>query len=85
MTNMRQVAIQIDEDVLAEVDQLARDDRQSRAEVVRVAVGEWLARQRDAATDVALARGYGEHPAGQEEHAWAEISVEALRAADLDW
>jgi predicted transcriptional regulator len=85
MTRMRQVAIQIDSDVLAEVDVLAARDHRSRAEVIRVALGDWLAHQREAAVDVALARGYGERPPGREEEQWAELSVEGLKAAELDW
>jgi hypothetical protein len=53
--------------------------------VIRVALGDWLARQREAAVDVALARGYGERPPGREEEQWAELSVEGLKAAELDW
>ncbi len=85
MTTMRQIAIQIEDEMVAELDRLARDEHRSRAEVVRVAVGEWLARQREAATDAALARGYDDLPPGGDEQAWAELSVDGLRAADLDW
>ncbi len=82
---MRQIAIQIEDEMVAELDRLARDEHRSRAEVVRVAVGEWLARQREAATDAALVRGYDDLPPGDDEQAWAELSVDGLRAADLDW
>jgi predicted transcriptional regulator len=82
---MRQVAIQIDAKVVVELDRLAGEGHRSRAEVVRLAVGEWLARQREAATDAALARGYDDLPPGGDERAWADVSVDGLRAADLDW
>ena len=34
---------------------------------------------------VALARGYEVTPTGAEEDAWAELSVQGLKAGELDW
>ena len=34
---------------------------------------------------VALARGYEVTPTGTEEDAWAELSVQGLKAGELDW
>lgn len=56
----------------------------SRAEALRTAVGEMLARRREAKIDAELAAGYGGRPPGQQD-AWAKLSVEGLTAADLDW
>lgn len=57
----------------------------SRAEVLRTAVNEIPARRREAEIDAELAAGYGAAPSAQEDEAWAELSVEGLKAADLDW
>lgn len=85
MSNVTQVAFQIDNDTLSEIDALVSSEFPSRAEVLRTAVHEMLARRREAAIDAALIAGYGVHPPAQEDQAWAELSVEGLQAADLDW
>ncbi len=55
----------------------------SRAEVIRLAVGEWLASRRAERVDEAVARGYRVTPPGLEEDEWAELSVQVLRPASL--
>lgn len=86
MSDATQVAFQIDNDRLAEIDDLVSDHVfRSRAEALRAAVGEFLAHRREARIDAQLEAGYGAHPQGAEEAAWANISVEGLRAADLEW
>ncbi|MGQ0779263.1 MAG: hypothetical protein ACT4NY_33425 [Pseudonocardiales bacterium] len=57
----------------------------SRAEVLRAAVSEMLARRRETKIDAELAAGYGAALPTQEDEAWADLSVEGLKAADLDW
>ncbi len=86
MFEATRVAFQIDNQRLAEIDELVSDHEfRSRAEALRAAVGEFLARRREARIDAQLEAGYREHPQGAEEAAWANISVEGLRAADLEW
>lgn len=85
MDNVKQVAFQIDIDSLAAIDALTPSEFSSRAEVIRVAVHDWLARRREEAVDAALAKGYGISPTGTEEDAWADRSLEGLEAANLDW
>lgn len=86
MSEATQVAFQIDNDRLAEIDQLvAEQEYRSRAEALRAAVAEFLARRREERIDAQLEAGYRAAPPGAEETAWAHISVEGLRAADLDW
>jgi Arc/MetJ-type ribon-helix-helix transcriptional regulator len=86
MSDVTQVAFQVDNERLAEIDELvAGQEFRSRAEALRAAVGEFLARRREARIDAQLEAGYGLHPQGAEEAAWAAVSVEGLRAADLDW
>ena len=86
MSEATQVAFQIDNRRLAEIDELVTDQEfRSRAEALRAAVGEFLARRREARIDAQLEAGYAAVPQGAEEAAWAAISVEGLRAADLEW
>lgn len=86
MSDATQVAFQVDNERLAEIDALVHDrEFRSRAEALRAAVGEFLARRREERIDAELEAGYRAHPEGAEEEAWARISVEGLRAADLDW
>ncbi len=85
MGKATQVAFQIDDESLAEIDALVTGQYRSRAEAIRVAVHEWLARRRAEQVDAALARGYEVTPTGAEEDAWAELSVQGLKAGELDW
>lgn len=86
MSDVTQIAFQVDNERLAEIDELVSEHVfRSRAEAMRAAVAEFLVRRREARIDAQLEAGYRAHPPGEEEKAWAELSVEGLRAADLDW
>lgn len=85
MGKTTQVAFQIDDDSLTEIDALVTGQYRSRAEVIRVAVHDWLARRHAEQVDVVLARGYGVTPTGPDEDVWAELSVQGLEAGELDW
>ena len=85
MADVTQVAFQLDNQTLGEIDELATRQASSRAEILRTAVAEMLARRREAAIDAHLEAGYAANPPSDEEDAWAEQSIAGLRAADLDW
>jgi Arc/MetJ-type ribon-helix-helix transcriptional regulator len=85
MQKVKQVAFQIDTESLAAIDALTPGEFSSRAEVLRVAVRDWLARRRADAIDGALTKGYGVSPPGEEEDSWADRSLEGLEASRLDW
>lgn len=85
MGNVTQVAFQIDNASLAALDREAQRRSVARAEVLRLAVRRFLAEQREADIDARLAAGYGALPVGDEQAALAELSLEGLAAADLDW
>jgi predicted transcriptional regulator len=85
MASVTQVAFQLDNDSLRQVDALAAAASSSRAEVLRAAVRELLRARLEAAIDEQLAAGYAMTPPGTDGEAWAELSVEGLRAAELDW
>lgn len=85
MAGVTQVAFQLDDESLLRLDELAAGASSSRAEILRIAVREMLARHREAAIDAQLAAGYDAKPPGPEVDAWAELSIEGLAAADLDW
>ncbi len=86
MSDVTQVAFQLDNDGLSKLDELVeRHEFRSRAEVLRAAVHEFIARRRESRIDAELAAGYGVQPPGSEDAALAELSVEGLGEADLDW
>lgn len=85
MGDVKQIAFQIDTRSLAEIDALTPSEFSSRAEVIRVAVHDWLERRRADAVDAALAKGYGLSPLGKTEDAWGDRSLEGLEASQLDW
>lgn len=85
MSKVTQVAFQLDNETLSEIDALVSAEFSSRAEVLRTAVSEMLARRREVKIDAKLAAGYGVAPPAREDEAWADLSIEGLRAADLDW
>lgn len=86
MSDSTQVAFQMDNQRLAAIDDLvARHVYRSRAEALRAAVTEFVARRREAQIDAQLAAGYGLRPPGAEEDAWADASAAGLASADLEW
>jgi len=85
MSKVTQVAFQIDNETLRDIDALVSGEFRSRAEVLRAAVSEMLARRREVEIDAELATGYGVAPPAREDEAWADLSLEGLKAADLDW
>ncbi len=85
MSDLTQVAFQLDNESLAMLDALAAEESHSRAEVLRVAVREFLARRREEKIEAQLATGYGRRPPGPEDDALADLSVEGLRAGHLNW
>ncbi len=86
MEAVTQVAFQLDRQRLIEVDLMVeRHEFRSRAEALRAAVNEFLARRREERIDAELEAGYRARPNGDEERSLAELSVEGLRSADLDW
>lgn len=85
MREVTQVAFQLDDQSLRQIDELAAAESSSRAHILRIAVRELLMTRRDATIDAQLAAGYGELPPGPEDDAWAESSIDGLRAAELDW
>jgi Arc/MetJ-type ribon-helix-helix transcriptional regulator len=82
---MTQVAFQLPDEHLAAIDAMVPDEYASRAEAIRAAVAQWLRQIEEKRIDAALAAGYAVVPLGEEESAWAEISVEALDMAGLEW
>ncbi|MEW6152955.1 MAG: hypothetical protein AB1673_03050 [Actinomycetota bacterium] len=85
MAKVTQIAFQIDNESLAAVDREAERRSVARAEVLRLAVRRFLAAEREADIDARLAAGYDARPAGANEEALAEVSLDGLAAADLDW
>ncbi len=85
MVEVTQIAFQLDDELLAELDSVAAEAAASRAEVLRTAVREYLARRREAAIDAQLAAGYAEVPQCTGERALADFAIEGLAAGDLEW
>ncbi|MGH3998888.1 MAG: hypothetical protein ACRDTJ_15700 [Pseudonocardiaceae bacterium] len=70
------MAFQIDNETLGQVDALVSSEFRSRAEVLRTAVREMLARRHEDEIDASLAAGYGARPPAHEDEVWADLSVE---------
>jgi predicted transcriptional regulator len=85
MREVTQIAFQLDDQSLRQIDELAAAESSSRAHILRTAVRELLMTRRDTTIDAQLAAGYGVLPPGPEEEAWAATSLDGLRVADLDW
>lgn len=86
MTDNTQVAFQITDEDLMELDAAVPGEYPSRAAVLRAAVGEWLARRRQAAIDAALERGYGDVPEDVAMTAGlSAVATRALAEAELEW
>jgi len=67
--NMKTISVTLDEDLLRRVDREASSSKQTRSELFRAVLREWLAarqRRKLAAEDRA---GYGRHPVGADEFA----------------
>lgn len=85
MPTVTQVAFQLDRESLAGLDRLASSSSRSRAEVLRVAVHEFLIREREEQIDAQIEAAYAATPQGPEDDAAARASVQGLRGSDLDW
>lgn len=85
MKNVKQIAFQIDNDELDDLDSHVGDEFRSRAAVIRAAVHEWLKQKRREKVDLLYAQEYARAPETPDEAAFADVSVEALESADLDW
>ena len=78
--NMKTISVTLDEDLLQRVDRQVRSAKQTRSELFRIVLRDWLAtrrRRRLAAEDRA---GYDEHPVGAGEFAGL-IAAQALEEA----
>lgn len=80
-----QVAFMLPAELLHEVDELVPGEYRSRADVLRHAVAALMEHRRQTGIDAALERGYAAVPGGEPEAAWADLSLEGLAGADLDW
>ena len=77
ISNMKTISVTLDEDLLRRVDREVRSSKQTRSELFRVVLRQWLAsrrRRRLAEDDRA---GYEKHPVGADEFAGL-IAAQAL-------
>lgn len=85
MSRVTQVAFQLDVRSVTALDEVAKASAQSRAEVLRTAVREFLSRRREEQIDAQITAAYAHLPAGAEQDVLAAASLDGLRAAELDW
>jgi metal-responsive CopG/Arc/MetJ family transcriptional regulator len=70
----RQTLVQLNDELLALLDERAARTRRSRSQLIREALEQYLAADREAAIDRAIVEGYTRIP--QEEHdPWAEAAA----------
>jgi metal-responsive CopG/Arc/MetJ family transcriptional regulator len=76
----RQTLVQLNDELLALLDERAARTRSSRSQLIRDALEQYLAAEREAAIDRAIVEGYTRIP--QDEHdPWAEAAaIESIRA-----
>ncbi len=76
----RQTLVQLSDELLALLDERAARTHRSRSQLIRDAVEQYLAAEREAAIDRAIVEGYTRTP--QDEHdPWAEAAaIESIRA-----
>jgi predicted transcriptional regulator len=77
----RQTLVQLNDELLALLDERASRTGRSRSEIIRAAVERELAADRDAATDVAIVAGYERIPPAELD-SWAEASAKRSVAAE---
>lgn len=73
-TARRQTLVQLNDELLALLDEKAARAKRSRSELIREALERYLAAERESAIDQAIIEGYTRFP--QEEHdPWAEAAA----------
>lgn len=80
-----QIAFMLPAALVDEIDELVPGEYRSRADALRHAVAALLEQRRRASIDAALERGYDAAPQAAPEAQWADLSLEGLAGADLDW
>ena len=77
----KQVLVQLDDALVAELDAAAKADGISRSEAIRRAAHDWLDREEEREIDRAYERSYTEHPDGwQWDDDYARLGRAALAA-----
>ncbi len=75
----RQTLVQLNDELLALLDERAARTGRSRSELIRAAIEREVASDREAAIDAAIVQGYRRIP--QEPDPWAELAArESIRA-----
>ena len=75
----KQTLVQLSDELVAALDERAAHRGTSRSELIRAAIEQYLAGDRDAAIDAAIVAGYTRIPA--EEDPWAlAAAIESIRA-----
>jgi metal-responsive CopG/Arc/MetJ family transcriptional regulator len=70
-----QTLVQLNEELLARLDERAAREGRSRSALVRDAIAEYLHDDTAAETDRAIVAGYTRTPPTEEERAWAEANA----------
>ena len=78
----RQVLVQLNDELIALLDQRAAQTGRSRSDLVRAAIERDLAAEREAAIDAAIVEGYTRIP--QEPDRWADVLAKRS-IADEPW
>jgi metal-responsive CopG/Arc/MetJ family transcriptional regulator len=70
-----QTLVQLNDELLARLDERAAREGRSRSALVREAIAEYLHDDRAAETDRAIVAGYTRTPPTEEERGWAEANA----------
>lgn len=81
----RQTLVQLTDEIVSELDELAARDKRSRSELIRQAIEELLHAEREREYDRQIVEGYTRLPTTEEEMRWAEDNTRRLLDEEDGW
>jgi metal-responsive CopG/Arc/MetJ family transcriptional regulator len=81
----KQVLVQLNDELLGQLDRAMDKSGQTRSQLVRAAIVDYLERFMEDDIDRQYVEAYTKHPPSDEFDAWATLSTQALNAEDGGW
>jgi metal-responsive CopG/Arc/MetJ family transcriptional regulator len=80
-----QTLVQLTDDLLERLDARAAREGRNRSELIREAITNYLAADREAEIDRIIVEGYTRHPQTDDELAFADLGARTMRAGVEAW
>ena len=80
-----QTLVQLSDELLAQLDERVAREGRSRSELIRQAIADYLAGDREAEIDRQIVEGYSRQPQTAEELAYAELGTRTMLANAGPW